>query len=171
MACCGYCGKTIDKPANQINRANKNGSPLYCNRKCYGLNRRSDDRTLEQKKLDKRSYDMEYRAKNKTLLQEKKAKWFQETYDPIKAAEIRKLRMPGHVEYCRQPKYKAYKQQYDAKYRAKTNFGEFWESSILLVNLEKEISSRMDWNEIRALNGILNKKQTRRRNYERLNSY
>lgn len=170
MTCCGYCGKTLNKLPGEINRARKKGLQLYCNRECSGFGRRTDTRTLEQKKLDKRIYDMGYRENNQQLLKKKKHEYFKQTYDPIKAAEQRKLTMPRHVEYCRQPKYKAYKQQYDAKYRAKTEYGEFWESGMILINFDKEIEKRMDWTEIRTINNVLNKKQTRRREYERLNS-
>ncbi len=166
---CPVCNAITTKPSNEYNRALRKGYVMTCGKLCGGKRRRLD-KTLEQKKLEKRNYDMEYRAGNRQMLREKKSRYFQKTYDPAKAAEKRKLTMPRHIEYCRNPKYKAYKQQYDAKYRAKTEYGEFWESSMLLINLDKEIESRMDWTEIRTLNNVLNKKQTRRREYERLNS-
>ena len=78
-------------------------------------------------KKEKAAYDREYRKKNLAWIKAKKADYFQRTYDPVKAAKERKKRMPEHVEYCRQPKYRAYKRKYDRKRRA-SKFGEFAEA-------------------------------------------
>ncbi len=43
---------------------------------------------------------MEYRRKNRAALKAKKAERHKRTYDPVKAAVVRKKRMPRHVEYC-----------------------------------------------------------------------
>ena len=111
-------------------------------------------------------YDMRYRERNLALLKTKKAAHFQRTYDPVKAAKERKKTMARHVEYCRQPQYKAYKRGYDMEYRNKKDFGPFWESAILVRNVEKEVAERMTKYEIYSTNGTLNKALNRRREYE-----
>lgn len=164
---CAYCGVLSAKEAGGVNRAKRQGAPLYCNRTCAGMARRSN-KSKEQKKLEKRLYDMEYRKQHHESLKKKKAAWFKATYDPADAAIKRKERMPRHVEYCRQPKYKQWKQQYDKTHRAKKCYGEFWESAILLNQIEQEVVARMDRTEIYRQNGTLNKWTQRRRHYENL---
>ena len=113
-------------------------------------------------KLEKRIYDMAYRKKNRAMLKAKKAAYFQRTYDPAKAAVERKKRMPLHVAYCRQPRYKAWKRQYDRNYRAR-EYGPFADAYLLIVNLNREIKGRMSNYEIRSQNETLNKRQSRTR--------
>lgn len=64
-------------------------------------------------KEKKRLYDIEYRRLNRESLKKKKAVYFQKTYNPVEESVKRKLKMAEHVEYCRNPEYKKYKQQYD----------------------------------------------------------
>ena len=97
------------------------------------------NKTKKQKVAEKREYDMEYRRKNRQLLKVKKQMYFEKTYDPVKAAEERKLKMSRHVEYCRRPEYKAWKREYDQIYRVKQNYGVFWESFIVLTDIEREV--------------------------------
>lgn len=169
MELCSYCGEPISQTTGAINRAKKHGRRIYCNRQCAGLGRRGG-KTPEQKKEEKRLYDMEYRDKNKDLLKEKKAEYFKRTYDAEKAREKRKARSTQHAEYCRREEYKEWKKIYDQKYRVKKLFGEYWESAVLLINLNNEIIERIDKYEIYTINNTLNKKQTRRRDYERTHS-
>jgi CRISPR/Cas system CSM-associated protein Csm2 small subunit len=163
---CATCGKELDKSASAINRAKRDGKPLYCNKVCFGLSRRTN-KTDEQKKEEKRLYDIAYREKNLARIKTGKHEWFQRTYDPVKAAVERKKKMPQHVEYCRQPEYKKKKQVYDAQHRAKKQFGEFYESFLILQQIDQEVASRASKYEIGLENGTINKAQTRRRNYER----
>ena len=166
---CAYCGEDVEKENTAVNKANKEHRSLYCNKKCAGLGRR-DKRTADQKKADKATYDAKYRAANKELLKTKKAAWFQQSYDPIEAAKKRKINMPRHVEYCRQPEYVAKKKNYDRDHRAKKKYGELWETAILILKIDDEILKSTTKHQIRLDNGLANKKQMRRREYERLNS-
>jgi hypothetical protein len=166
---CSYCGKPVNQTTGAINRAKKHGRGIYCNRECSGLGRRKN-KTPAKRKEEKRLYDMEYRNRNKDLLKEKKAEWFKRTYDVSNAREKRKSRSAFHAEYCRRPEYKEWKKIYDQQYRAKKLFGDYWESSILLTSIEKEVIERVDRVEIYAIRGTLNKKQNRRRDYERTHS-
>lgn len=163
---CAHCGNTVDKETGAVNRAISSNLPLYCNRTCAGLRRRKT-KTPEQMKEEKRLYDIEYRNKNKSMLKAKKKTYFQATYNPEKAAIERKKRMPKHLEYCRQPEYRAKKKVYDRQYRAKAMYGEFWESFLLVEDIDKEVSARMTDVEIRQVKGTLNNKLQRRRQYER----
>jgi hypothetical protein len=159
-AICPCCKTEFSSPPSRFNRATKIGAPVYCSKKCSGISRRSS-LTKAEKIVLKKIYDKNYRTKNKAILKQKKHVHFKKTYDPVKASLVRKERMPIHVEYCRQPKYKDYKKEYDKKYRA-AEFGDFSESHILLVELSKEILQRMHRYEIAKANGTINKKHNRR---------
>jgi hypothetical protein len=93
-------------------------------------------------KAEKAAYDREYRKRNFQRIRERNAAWFQRTYDPKKAALERKKKMPQHVEYCRQPWYKAWKKEYDKKRRL-AKFGEFKQAYLLLRDLMTEIKKQM----------------------------
>lgn len=95
------------------------------------------------KKAIKRYYDILYRKKNRARLKREKAEYFQRTYDPVKAAKERKKKMPKHVEYCRQPWYRKYKQGYDQKYLSQKRYGLFWESAILIRKIQKIVCQRV----------------------------
>ncbi|WP_151721025.1 hypothetical protein [Acinetobacter ursingii] len=163
---CSHCSCSFERERAQANRTvNKSGGLVFCTKTCAGIHRRSN-KTIEQKKLDKAEYDKQYRFKNSELLKVKKADYFQRTYDPEKASIERKKNMHKHVEYCRQPKYKAYKQKYDQCYRAKKLYGEFWQCALVLNRLEIEVRDRSDFTERATLKGTLNKLQSRKRDYE-----
>lgn len=164
---CHHCGKFVDKEPGAIARARKVGMKLFCNQRCFGLSRRKY-KTKAQKKEEKRLYDVEYRTKNLAQIKERKRAYFQRTYDPEKAAIYRKANMQRHIEYCRQPEYKAWKSAYDSKRRAVLQFGPFWESFLMVLDLEKEISTRATKYEIGLTNGTINKAQIRRREYRQL---
>jgi hypothetical protein len=166
---CDYCHKEVTQCWGAINRALQNGKPIYCDRSCAGLGRRST-KTVGQKKEAKRSYDEQYRADNRDQLKTDKAAWYQRTHDPEKEASKRKKTMPRHVEYCRQPEYVAWKRGYDRQYRAKKYYGYLWEAAIILWDLEQEVGVRQKKIDKNIIANTLNKKQTRRRDYERLNS-
>lgn len=163
---CARCGAITLRENGHINRAKKNGNPLYCGKVCAGIGRQTQ-LTESEKKERKRLYDIEYREKNSEALKVGKAAWFKATYDPKKAAIERKKRMPKHVEYCQRPEYKEYKQNYDREYRAKKEYGEFWQCFLLLLSIETEVAERATPLEIASQNGTLNKRQTRKREYER----
>lgn len=158
---CAHCGKTNDKAAGHVNRARAAGLKLYCNRRCSGLGRR-DGKTQAQRREEKRLYDIVYQAKNREKRKAQKREYHKRTYDPVKAAEHRKTRMPYHVEYCRQPEYRAKKQVYDRK-RRDAEYGEFAEAARLTIDLNREIKTRSSKYEIDYQNGKLCKAQIRRR--------
>lgn len=166
---CPQCKVKIDKPTGEVNRAKKGGKAIHCGKSCAGLTRRKE-KTKEQKKQEKRLYDMQYRAKNGEVLKEKKRKYFQRTYDPKQAAIERKKTMPRHVEYCRRPEYKAYKQGYDRVYRAKQDYGQFWEHFILIMDIRKEALGQQSRYEMDLERGRYNKSTKRKRDYAKLNS-
>lgn len=159
---CAHCGKVADKAAGHVKRARERGLNLYCNRRCSGLGRRIG-KTKAQKRQEKRLYDIEYRAKNLAAILERKKEYHKRTYDPAKAAEVRKARMPLHVEYCRQPQYKRWKSSYDRKYRAKKLYGPAAEAAMLLTDLNREIKGRKTNAQIKYENGRTNLSQRRER--------
>lgn len=165
MKCiCTYCGNEFEACSSAYNRAVKHGLNVYCSREHSGLGRRKN-KSKEQKKADKAEYDRQYRAKNIEMLKKKKHEYFTKTYDPAKAAIERKKRMPKHVEYCRRPEYRAYKKQYDKKYRANKIFGEYADAFLVLLDIEEQIDKR----ELRQKSEhgyIINKSQIRKRSWK-----
>lgn len=159
---CPVCELEVDKPKGAVNRAKKKGLSIYCGRECAGIARRNS-KTVNQKKAEKAAYDKLYRAKNADRIKKEKAEWFRQTYDPVKAAEERKKNMHKHVQYCRQPKYRARKKEYDRAYRAKKHYGEFWEAQVLSLKIREECLKRQSDYEIRLEIGNLNKAQRRKR--------
>jgi hypothetical protein len=113
----------------------------------------------------KRDYDLQYRAKNAEVLRKKKADYYQRTKDPERERKIRKARMHLHIQYCRQPRYKAYKRDYDRKHLAKVKFGPFAEAALVLREIEDELDRRMTWVQRHQANGTLNKSTQRKRDY------
>lgn len=127
-----------------------------------GLNR-CLHKTKAEKVAEKAEYDRQYRAKNLDLLKTKKRDYHQRSYDPVKAAKARKKRMHLHVEYCRRPEYRAYKQAYDKQHRAAKVYGDFADAFLTLITVEREIENRATRYDIRQMNGTINKTQIRRR--------
>ena len=158
---CAHCGKTADRPAGHVNRSRAQGMKLYCGRRCSGLGRR-DGKTKAERKEEKRLYDLKYRAKNLKRILARKKEYHKRTYDPVKAAEHRKTRMPYHVEYCRRPEYRVKKAAYDQK-RRDAEYGEFAEVARLTIDLNREIKGRMTNAEIKWENETANKSQFRKR--------
>jgi hypothetical protein len=158
---CAHCGKASEKANGAVNLARRIGARLFCNSACAGLARRKG-KTKAQKVAEKRLYDQAYRAKNLERLKAEKRAYFQRTYDPVKAARQRKKRMHLHIEYCRQPRYKAWKREYDKNYRAK-EYGPFADAYMLAIDLNREIKSRASNYEIRLQNQTLNKRLARTR--------
>lgn len=157
-AICPYCKKEFEKKAGYINRANKLGVPIYCNRACSSNARTT---TIEEKKAVKAAYD-----KQKLLKPEIKAKRkaYNETPKGRDAQKRRrKTRMPKHIEYSRQPEYKKKKHEYDLLRQQKVTLGEFAECGMLLNKIYELIDNR----EVKQLNGLINKSQIRKRRWLR----
>ncbi len=159
---CDHCGDTVWLETGHINRARKQGDGLYCNRVCAGMARRVNRSEEEQKELKQR-YDAARRIELADKIKAKKAEYHRRNYDPAKAAQYRKNRMPSHIEYCRQPTYKAWKKSYDQQYRANKIYGEFAEVSIVLAELETEITTRALKQTLHELNDTVNKTIKRKR--------
>lgn len=111
---------------------------------------------IDEKKEKKREYDKIYRTRNKESLKKKKAEYFQRTYNPEKEALRRRTEAyrKKHRDYCARESYKNnYKKEYDAKYRAKKEFGEMDEVAMITLLLKKEIRKKATAYEIRIQNG------------------
>ena len=161
---CPQCEFGVFVENGAINRAARAGLTLYCGRECARLGRRKD-KPVAQKKAEKKAYDAQRRIDLAARIKAEKAAYHARTYDQVKAAIERKARMPRHVEYCRQPAYREYKRQYDRSYRARKDFGPFWEAAMLVDDLNKAVLSRASRYEIDLQNGKLNKATKRKRDY------
>ena len=161
---CAYCGKEGTKHISQYHWSIRQGLNQYCNRKCSGLGRRTNE-TKEEKKVYKQWYDLFIRASltddERDLMSLQKLVLFHLDYrsNPDKYRKWRQQRMSAHVEYCRQPEYKVYKKKYDERYKAQLHYGGYWEAAIILKNLEKSIPSRLAYKQ----NKFYNKSTTKRK--------
>jgi hypothetical protein len=160
---CAHCRKPTKKERGHLQRARRQGMKIYCGLRCAGLARRKPKKRKKQRAEEKRLYDIEYRRRNLALIKRKKRLYNLRTYDPVKAAKVRKQNMRRHVEYCRRPEYKRWKSEYDKKYRALKFFGPFAEAYLLLGELNKHIAERITDYETRQENDTGNKAQKRRR--------
>lgn len=156
---CQHCGRIVRQSQVAINRAVREGKPLYCGRRCAGLARRVPP---GQKKEAKRIYDADRRVKKAGEIRATKAAYFQRTYDPVKAREHRRANMGRHVEYCRRPEYREYKADYDRQ-RSAAQYGEYAEAYLLLLDLEREIRSRATSYERRKARGYYTRSAQQRR--------
>lgn len=138
---CEYCGDQGQQERGAVNRAIKRNARLFCSKRCAGLARR-DGKTREQRVAEKAAYDREYRARDPQRRKAKKAAYHQRTHDPDAAREHRKAIREWHrtyaAEYRMRPEWKEHKREYDRQFRA-SEFGEFAECYLLLIDLEKEV--------------------------------
>lgn len=163
---CAHCGEEAEKPSGHVNRSRAQGMRIFCSKVCSGLARRKE-KTAEQRKEEKRLYDIQYRARDVEERKRRKAEYYRRTKDRVKEAETRKRRMPQHVEYCRRPEYRQWKKSYDRQYRAHKHYGDFADCFLLVMEIRDECLSRMTDYEIRLEKGTLNKSLQRKRDYER----
>lgn len=164
---CPQCGKEAEKDTGDVNRAKKLGLPIYCNRTCAGLARRCN-RTDEEKKKIKSDYDKQRTDRHELWYLLWRGFEFRLDYEenPEKYRKERQRKYKKHLEYLRTDKYKAWKKEYDLKYLAKKDFGIYWESAILLKELENQLLKiRPDG--IKFQMGITNKKQKRQRLWQK----
>ena len=160
---CPVCQNAFKKTLGHYNRAMKQGLNVYCNRTCAGIGRRT---SVEEKKAVKAAYDK--KIYNTPERQEARKRYFQKSYkaNPEKYKAIRKAKYPKHLEYLQNPKYKAWKKEYDKKHLAKKDYGAFAEAAILLKELEEYLLTiRPDV--IKFQMGITNKTQKRKRLWQR----
>lgn len=160
---CRYCGKEVEKDLGDVNKANKICAPIYCDKKCAGLARRT---SIEEKKKVKAAYD---KALSQTSeRQAARKRYFQKSYksNPEKYREIRKNKYQKHLEYLHTEKYKEWKKLYDEKHLAKKYYGVFWESALLLKELELFLLNNAPYG-MKFQMGITNKTQKRERLWHR----
>lgn len=166
-ATCPQCRNPFEAKTAHVNRAAKIDAPLYCGKVCAGLARRlKNPPTDEQRRAAKSAYDAKRRkGPQRAEILAKKRDHYYANHERISAklAEYRAAHMDQHVEYCRQPEYRAKKAVYDRRRRADLNFGDFSEAALLLADIEREIAERASKYEIYLTNGTINKAQQRRR--------
>lgn len=163
-AICAYCLMPFPKERGALNRAEVAGLPVYCSRQHSGAGKRRDVvPTKSEQKTAKAEYDRQRRERLGSPLLAKKRESHRLNYDPVTAAAYRQTRMTYHVEYCRQPAYRAKKKTYDRRHLAEKKFGEFADAALILRDLENEIGDQASREEIYVSKGYYNKAQTRRR--------
>ena len=164
---CHHCGKESEKYTGHVNRALKMGNNIYCTRVCAGLGRRVE-RSEEEKKRIKSEYDKQRTDKHELWYLLYRAFEFRVDYEenPEKYKKERERKYEAHLKYLQTDKYKAWKKKYDEKFRARKEFGIYWECAILLKQLEEQLLKiRPDG--IKFQMGITNKTQKRKRLWQK----
>jgi len=156
---CGSCGAAVRQSRGSINRAIREGKPLYCDRVCAGQARRISP---TQKKRKKALYDARRRTEKAAEICAQKREYYQRTRNPEKEREYRQANMARHVEYCRRPEYKADKAEYDRERRS-AEYGPYGDAYLLLLDLEQEIRSRSTSYERRKARGYYTRSAQQRR--------
>ncbi len=149
----------VQQAQGAINRAIREGKPLYCDRTCAGLARRI---SAGQKKRRKSVYDARRRAERAAEISAEKRAYYQRTRDPEKERERRRANMHRHVEYCRRPEYVEGKAAYDLDRRA-AEYGPYADAYLLLLDLEREIRSRATSYDRRVARGYYTRAAQQRR--------
>jgi hypothetical protein len=162
---CEYCGVDIEKATGHVNRARKLGMGLFCDRVCFGLHKRVD-RTDEEKKKIKYEYDKKRRAELKDILKQKQKAYNESPAGRAMQKRHREKRKEFHKEYIKSDRYRAWKKNYDEKYHAKKNYGEFFEAAIVLKRIEEVILPEKQESKIQK--GTYNKSQKRKRQWNSL---
>lgn len=156
---CGSCGAAVRQSKGSINRAVREGKPLYCDRVCAGHARRVSSSYKKRKKAE---YDTRRRTEKAAEISAHKREYYQRTRNPEKERALRQANMERHVEYCRQPEYKAGKAEYDRERRAE-EYGPYGDAYLLLLGLEREIRSRATSYERRRARGYYTRTSQQRR--------
>ncbi len=167
---CAHCGEVSYKPVGAVNRAARQGAPLYCDRECAGLGRRKH-KSLAQRKAEKAEYDRRRRRElgDELLAKKREAYHAAVAADPdsvrAKQREHRRKRKAAHLEYCRRPEYREWKRQYDRRHLAEKHFGPFAEAALVLRDLEQAVLDRASRYDLDLASGKLNKATRRKREY------
>jgi len=159
---CYWCGEKSLKATGHANISLALGGKIHCSRKCGGLSRRTTD---ADKKEKKRLYDLQYRKDNFEKIRKRHQDYFKKDYaaNPEKYRAIRKAKAQEHLEYCRTPEYRAWKREYDQKHVAKRDHGEFWESALLIKQIENQYNNTA----VKQEKGLLNKSAKRQDQYDK----
>lgn len=157
---CSHCGKEGDKATGHINRANKLGMKLFCSRVCFGLDRRVE-RTEDEKKRIKYEYDKKRREELKDEIQKRQKAYNESPAGRAMQKRHRDKRKKQHAEYIKSERYRKWKKEYDKKYVAKSNYGDFWEASIILNEIETILIPQR--HEVKVQKGTYNKSKQRKR--------
>lgn len=166
---CLHCGEPVKQRQHAINRALREGKPLYCDRRCAGLaRRRKVPLTEAERRAAKSEYDRKRRAEKHAEICAQKRQHYAENRERIKSEHAEYRRRPEsiarHNAYCRRPEYVAVKREYDRRLRAQKGFGDdFADAFLILQDLEREIDARASRYDIYMANGTINKAQTRKR--------
>jgi len=159
---CQHCGIDCKKSTGHYNRAIKMKANLFCSKLCAGEFRK----TTKAEKIEvKRIYDIKYSKENAARIKERGQIYNRTPKGRAVQKRQREKNKESHREYIKSDRYVAWKRDYDQKYHAKNNYGEFWESSLIL----KEIDKHIDNYEVKLINQTLNKSQKRKR-YDKVNS-
>lgn len=118
---------------------------------------------INRKKKEKSEYDKAYRTKNKDKIKQRKKVYEKSPEGRAMQKRNRNKFKELHLEYCRTPEYKAWKKQYDHEFRLKKNYGEYWSAASVLIKLNGILPSK----EIKYNQGIINKSQKRKKQWQR----
>lgn len=120
--------------------------------------------------LEKKEYDKKYRALNFESIKKKKDDYCKTEKGRATQKRSRSKLKEYHAKYIQSERYVEWKKGYDREFRAKKDYGEFWECQILRLEIQEEVEKTVSKYEISLINNTFNKSQKRKREHERLNS-
>lgn len=166
---CAYCKKDFKKRTAELKYFEKIGAckNYYCSRKCAGADRIVP---ADAKKSAKAEYDRTYRAENF-----EKRKALNQAFNKTPAGramqkKAREKRKEYQKAYVSTPRYKAWKAAYDRRYLATTQYGEFADAYLLLLDVVATTKKMETKYEIDLKNKRLGKATKRKRSWRKAHS-
>lgn len=166
---CKFCGNDFQRALATV----KLHGAKFCSRRCSGQ-ARVVPMTESERKAAKSEYDARRRngPERARILAEKRGDYYKNR-ERYRRYWAKKRKQPGYKKMMRDylagywtPELKALKKDYDRKFRAKRQFGPFWESHYLIQLINDEVLRQTTKYDCRISRGYYNKAQLRRRNAE-----
>ena len=172
------CLRTFDKPRNYYSRTEVRGGGHYCGKPCSQTARRvfGPEMSDDMKRARKATYDREYQSKNRDRLRAEKRAYYQANKAQLYAKHSARMKSDpvyrnkykaAQARCQARPEWKARKAKYDRRYRAEREYGEWADAYLTLLDLDEEVeAAEPSFVALAIAKGNLNKKQTRRREWE-----
>ena len=138
---CFHCRVTFIRVVSQVAATQRKGRNIYCSRDCHTAQRRAG-RTQEQLKECKRQREKNWREKHKSQVRLRSMAHYKKTTTSEKRQRLYQKYKHKIAARNKDPAAKIQKKHDDRIWRAKRGYGDYWESQVLLLKLNEELSSQ-----------------------------
>lgn len=180
---CDHCGAESWRQIGSLNRARRTGAgKVYCSKTCSAAARRTDTRSPEQRRADRKAWDAQHRAANRVEINQRKKAAYYRDHDKYKAyfaarraarradPETAEADRQYKREYQARPGWREHKRQYDRKYRCERELGPEWGAvKVALLELEEAVDARSTHYQRARAKGTVNKKKQRGKHHGKNN--